>query len=70
MTRKRNKGFVRLARRQNKMTIKIGLKFKLKKRDWTLTGFREGLPLITCKKTGQVQRLKDKDLLRLAKAKT
>jgi len=52
------------------MKIEKGLKFKLNKRDWTLTGFREGLPLITCKKTGQVQRVKDEDLLRLVKAKT
>lgn len=49
------------------MIIKIGLKFKLNKRNWTLTGFSEGLPLITCKKTGQVQRIRDEDLLRLIK---
>lgn len=47
------------------MTIKIGLKFKLNKRNWTLTGFREGLPLITCKETGQTQKITDEDLLNL-----
>jgi len=49
------------------MTIKIGLKFKLKKRNWTLTGWRDGLPLITCEKTGQTQKITDQDLLRLVK---
>ena len=52
------------------MTIKIGLKFKLKERNWILTGFRDGLPLITCKKTGQVQRVTDEVLTRLTKART
>lgn len=47
------------------MKIKIGLKFKLNKQNWTLTGFREGLPLITCKETGQTQRITDEDLNRL-----
>jgi len=52
------------------MTIKLGLKFKLKKRNWTLTGWRNGLPLITCEKTGQTQRVTDKVLTRLIKART
>lgn len=47
------------------MTIKIGLKFKLNRRNWTLTGWRDGLPVITCKETGQTQRITDEDLSRL-----
>ena len=42
--------------------IKVGLTFELHKKSYTLTGFREGLPLITCKETGQVQRISDKTL--------
>jgi len=45
--------------------IKVGLSFKLHEKNYTLTGFREGLPLITCKETGQEQRISDKVLEKL-----
>jgi len=47
--------------------FKIGLKFELHKKNYTLTRFREGLPLITCKETGQEQRISDKTLKNLLK---
>lgn len=47
--------------------IKIGLKFELHKKNYTLTRFREGLPLITCKETGQEQRISDQTLNKLLK---
>ena len=47
--------------------IRIGLSFKLHKKNYTLTRFREGLPLIACKETGQEQRISDKKLERLLK---
>lgn len=49
------------------MTLKIGLKFEHNKRNWTLTGWSKGLPVITCEKTGQAQRVTDEDLGRLLK---
>ena len=52
------------------MKIEKGLKFKLNKRNWTITGFRGGLALITYEKTGQTQRVTDEDLLKLIRAKT
>ena len=50
------------------MIIKIGLKFKHNRQTWAVTGFREGLPLITCKETGQAQQVTDEDLIRLVEA--
>lgn len=47
--------------------IKLGLNFKLYGKDYTLTGFRGGLPLITSEETGQVQRISDKVLENLLK---
>lgn len=65
--KRRSGGFAELVRRQYKMTIKIGLKFKHNKRNWTLTGWSEGLPIVTCKETGQTQKVRDEDLDRLLK---
>ena len=42
--------------------IKIGFAFKLHEKNYILTGFKDGSPLITCKETGQVQKIKDKIL--------
>ena len=47
--------------------IRIGLSFKLHKKNYTLTRFKEGLPLITCKETGQEQRISDKVLEKVLK---
>lgn len=47
--------------------IKLGLSFELHEKSYTLTGFREGLPLITCEETGQEQRISDKILNKLLK---
>lgn len=47
--------------------IKLGLSFELHKKSYTLTGFREAVPLITCKETGQEQRISDKTLKKLLK---
>ena len=47
--------------------IKVGLSFKLHEKNYTLTGFREGKPLITCKETGQEQRISDQTLEKLLK---
>jgi hypothetical protein len=44
------------------MEAKIGLKFKLNDKRWTLIGFREGLPVVACEETGQAQRISDKAL--------
>ena len=47
--------------------IRIGLKFGLHKKNYTLTRFEEGLPLITCEETGQEQRIPENILKKLLK---
>ena len=47
--------------------IRIGLKFELHKKRYTLLSFRGGVPLITCEETGQEQRISDQTLEKLLK---